>query len=328
MNQTVSLNSSPLLSSFKIGSVTVPHRLILAPMCGITLKPFRQICKEFGGGLVFNQMVSAKALTMRDKKSLEMLSYDEGERPVGMQLFGNDAHTLAEAAKIIQDTGADIIDLNLGCPAKKIVNDGGGSALLKDEIKLHHILKKIRQALQIPFTIKIRAGWDDQSKNSVQISQMAEAEGVDAIALHARTRAQGYSGDADWSFIKHLKESVKIPVIGNGDIENFEDVKQMIDETGCDAVMTGRGAFQTPWIFQEFLEDRYVDFNNLQKKELVLKQYNYFIAHFGLVNGIKMMRKHMACYSKGIAGGAEFRRSVLTMDNWNDIQSAIADFFK
>jgi nifR3 family TIM-barrel protein len=308
-------------------TLKLPHRLILAPMCGITLKPFRKICKELGAGLVFNQMVSAKALTMGDEKSLRMLDYDETERPVGMQVFGNDANTLAEAVQIIERGGCDVIDLNLGCPAKKIVNDGGGSALLTDEKKLAEIFQKMRKAIKGVFTIKMRAGWDEQSKNAVTVAQMAEQEGIDAVALHARTRAQGYTGEADWSFIKHLKETVKIPVIGNGDIETAEDAHRMLQETGCDAVMTGRGAFQTPWLFSNFVKNENRHPNTSELKSLMLRQYDYFLAHFGMSGGIKMMRKHLCAFTKGMRGGAEFRNTVVRMDDWNAIREKIDAFF-
>lgn len=315
--------ASPLV----IRNLTLPHRLILAPMCGITLMPFRKICKENGAGLVFNQMVSAKALTMMDKKSLKMMSFDEIERPVGLQLFGNDGDTLAEAARIMEDHGPDIIDLNLGCPAKKIVNDGGGSALLTDEIKLANILRKMRKAIRGIFTIKIRAGWDEKSKNALDIAKMAEDEGIDAIALHARTRAQGYSGKSDWTFIRHLKDTVKIPIIGNGDVKIAEDAHRMILETGCDAVMTGRGAFETPWIFENFIKSVENVPDKNQRRQMILKQYEYAIEYHGAESGIKMMRKHLCSYTKGLRGGAEFRNDIVRLTDLDLILARVIEFF-
>lgn len=312
----------------RIGNLTLPHRLVLAPLCGITHKPFRLICKDFGAGLVFNQMVSAKALTMRDKKSLAMLSYNESERPVGMQLFGNDADVLGDAARIVQDTGPDVVDLNLGCPAKKIVNDGGGAALMSDEVKLGRIFRSMRRSLnKIPFTIKMRAGWDDSSRNALSVAQIAVREGVDAVTIHARTRAQGYAGKSDWEFIRHLKENISIPVIGNGDVFFAEDARRMMTETGCDAVMTGRGAFQTPWIFQSYVNGEQTIPAREDLLRLILQQYESFMSHFGAAGGIKMMRKHLCVYTHGLRGGAEFRNQLVRMDEWAGIDEAVRDFF-
>lgn len=307
--------------------VTIPHRLILAPMCGITLKPFRRICKENGAGLVFNQMVSAKALTMLDKKSLHMMSFDEVERPVGLQLFGNDADTLAEAARIMESHGPDVIDLNLGCPAKKIVSDGGGSALLTDEIKLADIFHKMRKAIQGVFTIKIRAGWDEKSRNAVAIAKMAEDAGIDAIAIHARTRAQGYAGKSDWDFIRHLKANTSLVVIGNGDVKTATDARRMMTETGCDAVMTGRGAFETPWIFKNLSSEDNARPTIDARRNMILKQYEYAMDYHGPEGGIKMLRKHLMTYTKGMRDGSEFRNSIVRLTDLSDITLRIRDFF-
>lgn len=317
------------MTGFKIKNIAIPHRLILAPMCGITLKPFRQICKENGAGLVFNQMVSAKAITLGDAKSFKILSFNQKEEsPVGVQLFGNDADTLAEAAKILESHGPDIIDLNLGCPAKKIVNDGGGSALLADEKKLQTIFKKMRTAIHGAFTIKVRAGWDEKSKNALDIAKMAENEGIDAVTIHARTRAQGYSGKADWSFIKHLKENVKIPVIGNGDVITASDAHQMLKETGCDAVMTGRGAMQQPWIFNNFVEKCEKTPDECKLQQMIFRQYELFIEFFGERTGINMMRKFLCAYSKGKRSGGSFRNELVRLTQWQDVKQKIKQFFE
>lgn len=313
--------------TFKIKNLTLPHRLILAPMCGITLKPFRKICKENGAGLVFNQMVSAKALVMSDHKSFKLMSFDEIERPIGLQVFGNDAGTLAEASKIIEDQGPDVIDLNLGCPAKKIVNDGGGSALLQDEIKLAEILRKMRKAIQGIFTIKIRAGWDEKSKNAFNVAKMAEEEGVDAIAIHARTRSQGYSGHSDWDFIRELKSRTTLPVIGNGDVKCASDAWRMLKETDCDAVMTGRGAFEQPWIFRNFITQEKWEPNPLERKEMILKQYEYAMDYHGKESGMKMMRKHICSFTKGMRNGGEFRNKVVRSNDLDEIFESINQFF-
>lgn len=317
-----------MTQEFKIKDVKIPNRLILAPMCGITLLPFRKICKQNKAGLVFNQMVSAKALTMKDKKSFHLMKFEEQERPIGLQVFGRDADTLAEASAIMDTYKPDVIDLNLGCPARKIVHGGGGSALMGDTVKLRTILKKMRAQISGAFTIKIRAGWDDKNRNAFDVAKLAEDEGIDAIALHARTRAQGYSGKSDWNLIKELKNEVKsIPIIGNGDVKNYHDVKRMILETGCDAVMTARGAFEQPWIFKNFVEDSDEAPSVQKRKELVLKQYEYAIAYHGEHTGIKMMRKHLCAYTKGIRGGAEFRNRIVRINDYQDIQNEVKDFF-
>lgn len=313
--------------SFKIGALTVPHQLILAPMCGITLKPFRKICKDFGAGLVFNQMVSAKALTMGDKKSFHLMEFDEDERPLGLQVFGNNPDTLGEAAKIIAERKPDVIDLNLGCPAKKIVNDGGGSALMAEPEKVKSIFKKMRAAIPGTFTIKIRAGWDEKSKNALEVAQMAEAEGIDAVAIHARTRAQGYAGKSDWDFIRKLKEHLKIPVIGNGDVKTAADARRMLQETGCDAVMTGRGAFETPWIFKDFLSELPMEPSVKDIKNIILKQYQHAMAYHGERGGMTMMRKHLCAYTKGMRNGAEFRNQVIRLEQFDEIKKQIEEYF-
>lgn len=297
-------------------------------MCGITLLPFRRICKEFGAGLVFNQMVSAKALLMGDKKSIGMLAYREDERPVGMQLFGNNADILRQAALLVYETGPDVVDLNLGCPAKKIVSDGGGSALLRDAATLRSVLRKMRRAIPGIFTIKIRAGWDEKSKNALTVARMAQDEGVDAITIHARTSRQAYTGRSDWELIRHLKQQVRIPVIGNGDITSAADAHRMLKETGCDAVMTGRGAFSQPWIFRNFVNKRDEKPCKDELKHMVLRQYEYFMEHFGKASGIKMMRKFLCAYTKGKRDGAAFRNEMVRMDNWPAIKDRLENFFK
>lgn len=319
---------SPDLSPLKIGTLEIPHRLILAPMCGITHKAFRRVCKEYQAGLVINQMVSARALVMGDKKSRGMLTYDESERPVGLQVFGNNPDDLEEAARIIQDTGVDLIDLNMGCPAKKIVEDGGGSALLNQLPLVQQIFERMRKVLKIPFTVKMRAGLDDRCYQAFEIARLAEDCGLDAVTLHARTRAQGYSGQADWGLIKKLKEELTIPVIGNGDVENFEDAYRMMVETGCSAVMTGRGASETPWIFKNFVQKNSWVPDQKELKSLILRQYDYFFELFGKSSGMKQMRKHLCLYSKGLPAGAEFRNQVVRMEDWTLLSQTIGSFFQ
>jgi tRNA-dihydrouridine synthase B len=315
------------MEGFSINNLHIPHKLILAPMCGITNLPFRLICKKYQAGLVFNQMVSAKALIMKDKKSLGMLTFQESERPIAMQVFGNDEKVLSEAAKIIEQTGCDLIDLNLGCPARKIVNDGGGSALLNDISKLTGILKAMRQSLTIPFTIKIRAGWDSENIKAPEVAKLAQNEGIDAITIHARTRAQGYKGHANWGLIKEIKESVSIPVIGNGDVKTASDAHRMMAETGCDAVMTGRAAFHKPWIFQDFINNTDTILNHHDMLNMLMEHYQYARDFFGDSRGLRIMRKFICSYTKGMRGGSSFRNEILRSDDWDTIKEKLSVFF-
>lgn len=311
---------------FSIGSVKIPNYLAMAPMCGITQRPFRQICKSFGAGLVFTQMVAAKALTMGDKKSKRLLDFDESERPIGFQVFGHDADVLAEGARIAQDLGADIVDLNMGCPARKIVHHGGGSALLKSKDLAKKIFEKMRAALTVPFTVKMRSGWDKNCSQALEIAKLAEASGVDAIILHARTRMQGYSGASDWKMICDFKKELSIPVIGNGDVTSAQDAACMRDETGCDAVMIGRAAFARPWLFKNCLDQNDDQPSKEEIKALILKQYESFFEYYGMATGIKEMRKYLCAYTKGLRDAAKFRNEMVRMVSWTEIQEKIREF--
>ena len=310
-----------------IGRLRIGSRLIAAPMCGITLKPFRRIYKDYGARFVFTQMVSAKALTMRDKKSFKILDFDESERPIGFQLFGHDPCVLAEGAAIAQDLGPDLIDLNMGCPANKIVNDGGGAALLKEPLKVETILKGMRKVLKVPFTVKMRTGWDKDHDGAVAIARLAEDCGVEAVTLHARTKAQGFKGEANWSLIRSLKEALTIPVFGNGDVSSWQEANRMIDETGCDGVMVGRAAVSEPWIFRDFETQKETTPESGELLNLLLRQYDLYFDFFGIESGIKMMRKHLCAYTKGMREGTAFRGRALTIDQWTPLRELIENFF-
>lgn len=312
---------------FTIGSLKIPHRLVMAPMCGISNQPFRQICKGYGAGLVYTQMVSAKALTLGDKKTRRLLIYDESERPIAFQLFGNNPDVLAEAARIAQDMGPDLVDLNMGCPAKKIVDDGGGSALLKDPHLARQIFEKMRSVLKIPFTVKMRSGWDEGRDLAIQIAKIAEECGLDAVTLHARTKEQGYSEKADWDLIRLFKKNLSIPVIGNGDVTSFMEANRMLNETGCDAVMAGRAVFSAPWFFKSYLDQKeYVPLSD-EIRGLITRQYEMFFDFFGTKTGICEMRKFLCAYTKGMRNSAAFRNRVISMNEWPLLRNSVSEFF-
>ena len=235
----------------QIGEIKLAAPLALAPMAGITDLPFRLICRRLGCGMTVSEMVSAKGLLYKNVKTTEMLRIDDGERPTAIQLFGSVPEELAEAARMVEASGADMIDFNMGCPVPKIVNNGEGSALMKQPQLAHDILAAMVKAVKIPVTVKFRAGWDDSNRNAVEIAKAVEAAGVSAVAVHGRTRQQFYEGKADWGIIAEVKQAVKVPVFGNGDIFTVEDGLRMLAETGVDGLMIGRGADGNPWIFRE-----------------------------------------------------------------------------
>jgi len=315
----------------KIGNVKLKNNLILAPMAGVTDLPFRLMVAGEGCGLVVSEMVSAKGLVMGGVKTRELLQIGEEERPVSVQLFGAEAESMGEAAAIIEALGADIIDINMGCPVKKVVGPGAGSALLKDLKKIEAIVSSVKKKITIPLTIKIRSGWDHSSIVVSEVLKVAETAGVDAIALHPRTKAQAFGGRADWSLIGLLKEKASIPVIGNGDVRSPEDARRMVDETGCDGVMIGRGCMGNPWIFREtgsYLKTGSYEAPTIdEKREKVLLHLGLVIERYGIITGLRLFRKHLAWYSKGIKGSAAFRRLInetLSLDEVNDL---IESFF-
>ena len=238
----------------KIGGIETENNIFLAPMAGVTDKPFRRICKKYGAGMVYSEMISAKALHYKDKKTHELMSLAADEHPCAVQIFGSEPEIMAEAAENVFLSGADVLDINMGCPTPKIVNNGDGSALMKNTELIGKIVKAVSGVSKLPVTVKIRKGWDDESVNAVDAAKIAEENGAAAIAVHGRTRKAFYSGKADWDIIKEVKNAVNIPVIGNGDIRSAYDAKNMFDYTGCDAVMIGRGAQGNPFIFRQICE--------------------------------------------------------------------------
>jgi len=302
---------------FKIGNVEIKNRVVLAPMAGISNSAYRTIIKEMGAGLIVAEMVSDKAIVYGSTKTIDMLYMTDYERPISQQIFGSDVESFVKAAKYIEETmKPDIIDINMGCPVPKVaISSQAGSSLLKDPNKVYDIVSNVVKNVKIPVTVKIRSGWDSKSINAVEIAKQIEKAGASAITVHPRTRAQGYTGKADWNIIKEVKENVKIPVIGNGDILSCYDAKRMLDETGCDAVMIGRGVLGNPWLIKECVD--YLE-KGIEPKEVSLKEkINMIKRHTDLLIKTKdekvallEMRSHASWYLKGIQGGNKIRNEI------------------
>lgn len=317
---------------WKIGNVKISNQVVLAPMAGICNSAYRQICKDMGCGLIYAEMVSDKAITYSNQKTIDMLYMTEKERPISQQIFGSDKESFVEAAKFIEkEMKPDIIDINMGCPVPKVaVRAQAGSALLKDPDKIFDIVSSVVSAVNVPVTVKIRSGWDSNHINAVEVAKVIEKAGASAICVHPRTRSQGYSGKADWNIIKEVKENVSIPVIGNGDIKSPEDAKRMLEETKCDAVMIGRGVLGNPWLIKNIV-------NYLDGKEVIdvsiVDRIDMCLKHLKLLDSLKNeklacleIRNHISWYFKGIKGANELKNKVYQTTNIHDIILLLNEF--
>lgn len=314
-----------------IGNIELSAPLALAPMAGITDLPFRLICRRLGCGMTVSEMVSAKGLLYKNVKTTEMLRIDDGERPTAIQLFGSVPAELAEAARMVEASGADMIDFNMGCPVPKIVNNGEGSALMKNPQLAHDILAAMVKAVKIPVTVKFRAGWDDANRNAVEIARAVEAAGVSAVAVHGRTRQQFYEGKADWSIIADVKQAVKVPVFGNGDIFTVADGLRMLEQTGCDGLMIGRGADGNPWLFTALaaaLRGEPLPQPPSLKERLAQASEHLamLIDYKNEVVAVKEMRRHISAYLKGMPHSAEFRGRFHKVDTQEQFQQLLAEY--
>ena len=318
--------------TIKIGSVCLDSRVILAPMSGVTDMPYRRLAKQHGAGLVISEMIASRAMIYANKKTLKRASNCAEEFPMAVQLAGCEPELMSEAAKMNADRGAAIIDINMGCPVKKVTKGHAGSSLMRDEKLAASLIGAVVNAVDIPVTLKMRTGWDDNSRNAPQLARIAEDLGIKMISVHGRTRCQFYKGKADWAFIKEVKKQVSVPVIGNGDVKTVTDAKCLLEQSGADGVMIGRGSYGKPWFLKQVIE--YLNTGLAPKEpcpktkfEIIKTHYQSLLEHYGSNRGLRIARKHIGWYSKGLPGASSFKAQFNAVENAKLAQNMITEFY-